>query len=46
MELARQDDYDYIVDERDRPGASGPRERIEPIIADERARHPDRRVVV
>ncbi len=45
IELARQDDYDYIVENRDGEVESTA-VRIDEIIADERARHPDRRVRV
>ena len=45
IELARQDDYDYVVvnetGQVERTAA-----RIDEIIATERALHPDRRVVV
>ena len=45
IELARQDDYDYIVENRDGE-VEATAERIERTLADEHARHPDRRVVV
>jgi guanylate kinase len=45
IELARQDDYDYIVENRDGEVESTAA-RIDEIIADERARHPDRSVRV
>ena len=45
IELARQDDYDYIVENRDGE-VEATAERIERILADEHARHPDRRVLV
>lgn len=45
IELARQDDYDYIVENRDGE-VDSTAARIDEIIADERARHPDRRVRV
>ena len=45
IELARQDDYDYVVENRDGE-VEATAERIDEIIADERARHPDRRVRV
>jgi guanylate kinase len=45
IELARQDDYDYVVvNETGQVGHTA--ERIERIIADERVRHADRRVRV
>ena len=45
IELARQEDYDYVVTNET---GQVPRtaERIDGIIADEHRRHPDRRVVV
>jgi len=45
IELARQDDYDYIVENRDGE-VEATAERIERILDEERALHPDRRVVV
>jgi guanylate kinase len=45
VELARQEDYDYIVENRDGE-VEATAERIEQILDAERARHPDRRVVV
>lgn len=45
IELARQDDYDYIV-ENDDGQVEATAVRIDEIIADERVRHPDRRVRV
>jgi guanylate kinase len=45
IELARQEDYDYIVENRDGEVESTAA-RIDEIIAEERARHPDRRVRV
>jgi guanylate kinase len=45
IELARQEDYDYIV-ENDDGQVEATAVRIDEIIADERARHPDRRVWV
>jgi guanylate kinase len=45
IELARQEDYDYIVENRDGE-VEATAERIDRIIADERARYPDRRVRV
>jgi guanylate kinase len=45
IELARQEDYDYIV-ENDDGQVEATAVRIDEIIADERARHPDRRVRV
>jgi guanylate kinase len=45
IELARQEDYDYIVENRDGE-VEATAERIERILAEERIRHPDRRVVV
>jgi guanylate kinase len=45
IELARQEDYDYIVENRDGE-VEATAARIDRIIADERARHPDRRVRV
>ena len=45
IELARQEDYDYIVENRDGE-IEATAERIDRIIADERSRHPDRRVRV
>lgn len=45
IELARQEDYDYIVENRDGEVESTAA-RIDEIIAEERARHPDRRVLV
>lgn len=45
IELARQDDYDYIVENRDGEVESTAA-RIDEIIAEERMRHPDRRVNV
>ena len=45
IELARQEDYDYIVENRDGE-VEATAERIERILAGERLRHPDRRVVV
>ena len=45
IELARQEDYDYIVENRDGE-VEATAERIERILAEERVRHPDRRVVV
>ncbi len=45
IELARQDDYDYVVvNETGQVGRTA--ERIEEILADERRRHADRRVRV
>jgi guanylate kinase len=45
IELARQDDYDYIVENRDGE-VEATAERIERILDEERALHPDRRVVL
>ena len=45
IELARQDDYDYIVENRDGE-VEATAERIDRILADERALQPGRRVVV
>jgi guanylate kinase len=45
IELARQEDYDYIVENRDGE-VEATAERIERILDEERALHPDRRVVV
>ena len=45
IELARQEDYDYIV-ENDDGQVEATAVRIDEIIADERIRHPDRRVRV
>jgi guanylate kinase len=45
IELARQEDYDYIV-ENDDGQVEATAVRIDEIIADERVRHPDRRVRV
>jgi guanylate kinase len=45
IELARQEDYDYIV-ENDDGQVEGTAIRIDEIIADERVRHPGRRVRV
>jgi guanylate kinase len=45
IELARQEDYDYIV-ENDDGQVEATAVRIDEIIADERARRPDRRVRV
>jgi len=45
IELARQDDYDYIVENRDGE-VEATAERIERILDDERARLPGRRVIV
>ncbi len=45
IELARQEDYDYIVENRDGEVESTAA-RIDEIIAEERTRHPDRRVRV
>ncbi len=44
IELARQDDYDYIVENRDGE-VEATAERIDRILAEERALNPDRRVV-
>jgi guanylate kinase len=45
IELARQDDYDYIVENRDGE-VEATAERIERILDLERTRHPERRVIV
>jgi guanylate kinase len=45
IELGRQEDYDYIV-ENDDGQVEATAVRIDEIIADERVRHPDRRVRV
>ena len=45
IELARQDDYDYVV-VNETGQVERTAERIDQIIADEHARHPDRRVEV
>ena len=45
IELARQEDYDYIVENRDGE-VEATADRIERILADERVRRPDRQVVV
>lgn len=45
IELARQEDYDYIVENRDGEVESTAA-RIDEIIGEERAMHPDRRVRV
>jgi guanylate kinase len=45
IELARQEDYDYIVENRDGE-VEATAERIERILEEERALHADRRVVV
>ncbi|MEA2537084.1 MAG: guanylate kinase [Chloroflexota bacterium] len=45
IELGRQEDYDYIVENRDGE-VEATAQRIEGIIEDERRLHPDRRVVV
>jgi guanylate kinase len=45
LELARQDDYDYVV-VNETGGVGRVADRIDEIIADERRRHPDRRVSV
>ena len=45
IELGRQEDYDYIVENRDGE-VEATAERIERIIESERALHPDRRVRV
>jgi guanylate kinase len=45
LELARQDDYDYVV-VNETGGVDRVADRIDEIIADERHRHPDRRVSV
>ena len=45
IELARQDDYDYVVT-NETGQVERTAERIDEIIADEHARHPDRRVEV
>ena len=45
IELGRQEDYDYIVENRDGE-VEATAERIERIIENERALHPDRRVCV
>ena len=45
IELARQEDYDYIV-ENDDGQVEATAVRIDEIVAEERVRHPDRRVQV
>jgi guanylate kinase len=45
IELARQEDYDYVVT-NETGQVERTAERIDAIIADEHRRHPDRRVVV
>jgi len=45
IELARQEDYDYIV-ENDDGQVEATAVRIDEIVAEERLRHPDRRVQV
>ena len=45
VELARQDDYDYVV-VNETGQVARTAERIDEIIADERRRHADRRVRV
>ena len=45
IELARQEDYDYVVT-NETGQVERTAERIDAIIADEHFRHPDRRVVV
>ncbi len=45
IELARQEDYDYVVT-NETGQVQRTAERIDEIIDDERRRHPDRRVVV
>ena len=45
IELARQEDYDYVVT-NETGQVERTAERIDQIIADEHARHPDRRVEV
>ena len=45
IELARQEDYDYVVT-NETGQVQRTAERIDAIIADEHSRHPDRRVVV
>jgi guanylate kinase len=45
IELARQEDYDYVVT-NETGQVERTAERIDEIIADEHLRHPDRRVVV
>jgi len=45
IELARQEDYDYVVT-NETGQVERTAERIDEIIADEHARHPDRRVEV
>ena len=45
IELARQDDYDYVV-VNETGQVERTAERIDEIIAEERRRHPDRRVRV